>query len=112
MEEAPGTLESLIENVKAYIITTLKLTELKVVKSVTSAISALAALLTSVVLISILVIMISIGAGLWLGEILGKIYYGFFAVAGFYVIVIVLVRVFLQNWIKSLVGRSILKHLV
>lgn len=112
MEGNQGNLESLIEKFKAYFITSLELTKLKLIRTVTTELSGLAFKLFLIVLISILTLILSISAGLWLGELLGKAYYGFFAVSGFYIALIAVVRLFLQNPIKRIINRSILKRLL
>ena len=112
MEATPGTLESLIGKAKAYFVTTLELTKLKLTQTFTAAMSALAFKVILIGLISVLLIIFSIGAGLWLGELLGKSYYGFFAVSGLYLVLIIVVHLFLQKWIKKIISNSILKNLL
>jgi len=112
MDTTPGIIESIIEKVKAYLVTSLELTKLKLIQSVTTLLSGLVVKLLLFVLITILAIIFSIAAGLWIGEILGKTYYDFFAVSGFYLVLILMVNLFLLKWIKRNISRSILKHLL
>lgn len=112
MKATPGIIESLIDKVKAYFITTLELQKLKLIRLVTTELSGLAFKFILFVLSLILTIILSIGAGLWLGKLLGETYYGFFAISGFYVALIVVILLFLQKPIKRIISRSILKHLL
>jgi hypothetical protein len=56
---------------------------------------------------------LNLGVALWLGEILGKQFYGFFVVAGFYIVLGLILHFFLHDWVKKIVGdyfvRNILK---
>jgi len=54
----------------------------------------------------------NIGASLWIGELLGKSYYGFFCVAGFYIVVIGFIYFFMRDWIKKSIGNSIVSEIL
>jgi prolipoprotein diacylglyceryltransferase len=53
-----------------------------------------------------------LGIALWLGEILGKLWYGFFIVAGFYAATGLVVYFFMREWIKNMVSNFIIKHVL
>ncbi|MBX9733019.1 MAG: hypothetical protein K2X37_03075, partial [Chitinophagaceae bacterium] len=55
---------------------------------------------------------LNLGLALWIGKILGEIYYGFFAVAGFYCIAAILYYFFMLKWIKKCVGNTVIKHVL
>jgi len=48
------------------------------------------------------------GFAMWIGDLLGKSYYGFFCVAGFYFIVGCVLLFVMKNAIKTKVGNSII----
>ena len=102
METTPGIVESLIGKAEAFYITALELTKLKLTQPVAVAISVVAFKLLLIVLISILFKIFSTGAGLWLGVVTGKSNYGFFAVAALYLVLITVLHLFFQKWIKRL----------
>lgn len=112
MDATQSKLESLIEKAEAYFITSLKLTKLKLTQTVTAAMSVVAFKLILIVMISLLFNVFSIGAGLWLGDVLGKAYFGFFAVSLLYLVLIIVVNIFFQKWIKRVITQSILKDLI
>jgi hypothetical protein len=56
------------------------------------------------------VVFINLGIGLWLGEILGKIYFGFFALAAFYLITGLIIKIFMYKWIKKVVRDNFIKQ--
>jgi hypothetical protein len=60
----------------------------------------------------IFIIFVSIAISLWLGDLLGKVYYGFFCVAVFYGIITSVIYFFMHNWIKKITGNAIVKHMI
>jgi hypothetical protein len=71
---------------------------------VTSLISALSVIVT----ISLFVLVLSLGVALWLGDLLGKPYYGFFIVAAFYLLAALVMHFFLSKWIRTLISGLII----
>jgi len=49
---------------------------------------------------------------LWLGELLGKSYYGFFIVAGFYALLALIFSIFRKQLIKNPVNNSIIEQVL
>ncbi|HLP19907.1 MAG TPA: hypothetical protein VK174_06380, partial [Chitinophagales bacterium] len=64
--------------------------------------------LSVIVMLSLFALVFNIGVALWLGEVLGKSYYGFFIVAGFYLLTGVVLHFFLRSWIKKPVSDLII----
>jgi hypothetical protein len=54
----------------------------------------------------------NLGLALWLGEILGEIFYGFFIVAGFYVITGIVIHFFMHKWFKRIVADYFIKRVL
>jgi hypothetical protein len=54
----------------------------------------------------------NVGIALWLGELLGKVFYGFFAVAAFYILIGIIIHFFLNKWIKRLIGDYFIKRIL
>jgi hypothetical protein len=53
---------------------------------------------------------LNFGLAFWLGEILGKIYYGFIVIAGFYCIIGIVIHVFMHKWLKKNINNYIIKQ--
>jgi len=51
---------------------------------------------------------LNIGIALWIGEMLGKSYYGFLILSGFYAILAIIVQIFSNRWIKKPIRNSII----
>jgi len=70
--------------------------------------STLAVRLSITTVIVMFSLLINIGLALWIGEALGKSYYGFFVIALFYLFVAMLFYVFRKQWIKKPVSNFII----
>lgn len=110
METPANSFESLIERVEAYIKTTYELSKLKLLQATTVIVAAVLVRISVIIMISLFALVMTIGVALWLGEILGKVYYGFFIVAGFYLLAGIVSYFFLEKWIKKPVSELIIKQ--
>ena len=61
------------------------------------------------ILLLLFVLMVSIGTALWLGEKLGKPYYGFFIVSLFYVLLALILYAFKKPMVKTPIVNYIIK---
>jgi hypothetical protein len=100
MESPSGIIETLIETTEAYGKTSYQLAKLHVQEIITSILSKLFIRLSLVCIFLFFIVIFNIGMALWLGELTGKTYYGFFIVAGFYLFLGLAVHYFLKDWIK------------
>jgi lipoprotein signal peptidase len=101
METPASIIESLFERVEAYSMTTLELSKLKVLETTTVIVSSLVSHVSVIFSVVLFVLVLNIGIAFWLGELLGKTYYGFFIVAAFYLLVSIILYLFLYKWIKK-----------
>ncbi|MEQ9167935.1 MAG: hypothetical protein RLO12_16870, partial [Fulvivirga sp.] len=56
-------------------------------------------------------LILSIAVSFWLGDLLGKVYYGFLIVTSFYAIIVVILFLS-QSWIKAHVNNSIINRML
>lgn len=112
MQNTANSIESLFERVEAYGKTTIELSKLKALEATTRVVAALTARLTVVLFISLFLLVMNLGIALWLGDILGKIYYGFFIVGGFYLVTGIILHFCLHKWIKGPLTRLIIKQVL
>lgn len=110
MESTKNNFEELLESIESYLKTTYELSKLKLLEATAHVISALVSRLIVILMFSLFILVLNIGIALWLGEILGKIYYGFFVVAGFYFVAGVLFNAFRNSWIKRPLSDTIIKQ--
>lgn len=109
MENPESFIETLFERIQAYIKTTIELTKLKLLEKVTSTASSVVSRVSVVLVFALFFFVLTIGIALYLGELLGKSYYGFFIVSGFYLVLGILFHLFLHKWIKKPISDLIIK---
>jgi fatty acid desaturase len=112
MEGTIGMIESLFEKAVDYGKTSFLLVKLRTLKKTSDVVSSL--LVNTVVLIFALSFMLflSLGIAIWVSQILGNTFYGFFVVAAFYGLTGVLIHLFLHNRIKKLVSDRFIKQVL
>lgn len=112
METPKSLIELLYEKIEEYGITTYELTKLKLLKTAALVVPSLLSRLIVVFVISTFILFLSIGIALMLGEWLGKLYYGFFIIAVFYLVVGIVMHFYLHKWIKKPVADLIIKQVL
>ena len=111
-DENAKLIESLLERVTDYGKTTYELVKLKALDKTTDGVSSFIPHSIVLVLIAIFMLFANLGLALWLGEILGKPFYGFLVVATFYGIVGMIIHLFMHKWLKKLVSNYIIKNVL
>jgi fatty acid desaturase len=112
MEDNSKLLESLLEKASEYAKTSFELVKLKALDKTTDVVSSLVPHSIVVLLIATFLLFLNLGLALWLGDILGKVFWGFFVVAAFYILAGLIIHFFMHNPIKKLVGNSFIKHIL
>jgi hypothetical protein len=112
METPIDLVETLFERAEDYSKTTVELFKLKAINKSSDVISSLVSRFAILLVITLFVLIISVGIALYLGEVLGKSYYGFFIIGTFYALIAILLHVFRYQWIKYPVSNSIIKQLL
>jgi hypothetical protein len=108
MENHTALIETLFEKTGRYTKTNAELFKLKAIDKFADIVSTLTARLAVVVLMTLFFLILNIGIGLWLGELTGKVYYGFFIVSGFYAIVGFVLYIFRNKWVRDPLRNSII----
>ncbi|MDF2438431.1 MAG: hypothetical protein K0Q95_2807 [Bacteroidota bacterium] len=112
MQDQKNQIEILAENAEMYAKTSIDLLKLQAVEKTALVGSAAVSRGVVILMISMFIIIVNIAVGLWLGDILGKLYYGFFCVAGFYGLFAFVIYFFFHNRIKERVSNSIISQLL
>jgi len=84
MEDNTKLIESLLERTAEYGKASFELVKLKALDKTSDAVSSLIPHSVVVVLVAVFMLFLNLGLAFWLGEILGRTFYGFFVVAAFY----------------------------
>jgi len=109
-ETAPA-FEELLENTKTYLETNVDLLKLKFVDKTSVVTSSLISIITIAALLLITLMLTGIGVAIWLGKILGEYYYGFYIVAGFLLILIIIVYIFREKLLKKPIANSLIENM-
>lgn len=112
MEEKGNLLDSLLGGAIEYAKTSYELIKLNAIDKIRLVVSSVVSRIIALFIISMSLLMGSIGLAFWLGDILGKSWYGFFIVAGFYALIGVVLSFLLHKWIKKLVSNCFIKKVL
>lgn len=112
MEDQPNAIGSLFETAGDYLETRVDLLKLKTVDKSSDVISSVVSNIVIMLIISFGVFILNIGISIWLGTVLGEIWYGFFIVGGFYVLLAVILFIFRNKWLKGPVNDLIVKKML
>jgi len=112
MENQPHSIGSLFQHAGDYLETRLDLLKLKAISKSSDAASSVVSGLTVLLIGSFAIILLNIGLALWIGELLGRAYLGFFVVAGFYALVALILHIFRNSWVKRPVSSMIIKKML
>ena len=112
MEDNAKLIESLLEKVTDYGKTTFELVKLKALDKTSDVVSSLLPHGVVIILTVIFLIFLNFGIAVWLGEILGKIYFGFFVVAAFYGLIGFILHFFMRKRIKKIVHDNFIKQIL
>lgn len=110
MSNQDSLIESLYERVEVYAKTTYELSKLKLLKTTIVVVPSLVSRLVVILMITLFTLVFNIGIAFYLGELLGKVYYGFFIVAAFYLVAGIVLHFFLHHWIKKPISNLIIKQ--
>jgi len=109
MENKSSNLESLIEKAGDYAETRMDLFKMQFVSKSSAVMSTFATKFVIILIAFLFLTILNIGVSLWLGELTGKSYYGFFIVGGFYVLTGLIIYACRYKWIKEPIANSIIK---
>ena len=105
-------IEPLIDKAASYGKTNLELLKLRAVQRASIMAPAVINRTILLVLLSFFLLVLTIGVAIWLGDLLGKMYYGFFIVAGFYGLLALLFHLFFRKQLKESIGNWIISELL
>jgi Putative Actinobacterial Holin-X, holin superfamily III len=112
MESTAQQLKDIISQTGEMVETKAKLWKLKAIDKGSEVISSVISVVAIVLLISLTLIMLSIGLALIIGQWLGEIYYGFLIMAGVYGLAGLFIFVFRKKFIKGPVSNLIINGIL
>lgn len=112
MENKPTDIEELFYKLRDYGETRFTLLKLKAINKVSAIASSAIALIVILFLFFMVLICITIGASLWIGEAIDSLFGGFFIVAGVYIVIGLILFLSKTKLIKTPIANSLIKKLV
>jgi ABC-type dipeptide/oligopeptide/nickel transport system permease component len=110
MEGKATLIEPLLERVQEYSKTSFELLKLKSLDKTADVASTLISRSLLTIVLSLFALTLNIALSLWLGDVLGKNYYGFLVVASFYGLAAIILF-FIHPVIKAHVSNSIITQI-
>lgn len=112
MEEVGKQFEELIGKAVEYGKTTIDLAKLKAVDKISDLSASIISKMFVTASLFFFLLFASLGLALWLGDLLGKVYLGFLAVAALYGILGILFHLLLNKWIRKIICNYIIKRIL
>ena len=112
MEDNAKLIESLLEKAAEYGKASYELVKLKTLDKTSDAVSSFIPYSVVLIVIAVFMLFLNLGLSFWLGEILGKTCFGFFAVAAFYGIIGIVLHFFMHKWLKKVICNYIIKNVL
>ncbi len=112
MENPVSSVEALFEKTTDYVETRIELVKLQAVSKITDVVSSLVSRLIIMIPIVLMVVVLNTGIAIWIGEMLGKMYYGFFCVAGFYLLLVIILAATRRSWLKKPVSNKLVRKML
>ncbi|MBK6834306.1 MAG: phage holin family protein [Bacteroidetes bacterium] len=110
MDASENLIEPLFDRVKEYGKTSVELIKLKAVDRSSDFLSKFIFQLVISIFLLLGILSLNIAAALWIGDLLGKTYFGFLSVTGFYVLLAIILLLFRKK-IKMNISNSIITSL-
>jgi len=109
MESNAKLIEALLEKVTDYGVTSFELVKLKALDKTSDAVSSFIPNLFVFIVLAVFILFINLGLAFMLGDILGKTYFGFLVVGGFYGIIGLVLHFFMHQWLKKVIWNYIIR---
>lgn len=106
------SIKTLIDKSKDYLETKIELARLKTIDKSADVLSAVVVIVSMIFIGSLVIILVSIGISLFLGRILGAYHYGFFIMGGFYAIVLLVIYLQREKWIKTPISNELINKML
>jgi len=109
MEANAKLIELMLDRITEYSKSSCELVKLKTLDKTSDVVSTLVPKSVVLAIITSIMLFFNFGLAFWLGEILGRTYYGFFAIAAFYCITGAFYFFFMHKWLKRTVCNYMIK---
>jgi hypothetical protein len=105
------TAETLMRESRDYLETKIEWAKLTAIEKSSGAISNLIYLIVKILFILLFIIFFSIAAAILIGNVLGDYHFGFFILGGFYLVLLLIIYIQREKWIKIPLVNHIIQKL-
>ncbi|WP_317898087.1 hypothetical protein [Aurantibacillus circumpalustris] len=112
MQEDANLIEPLYERIEEYGKTSYVLFKLKALEKATGIVSTYVSKTIIISVFAMAALLVTIAFSMWLGELLGKLYFGFICLAGIYSLLGFVLYFFMNKYIKKRVMNSIVAQML
>ncbi len=106
------SIRTLIDKSKDYLDTKFELTKLKTIDKSADVLSTAIVMVCMIFIGSLFVIFISTALALLIGRMLGAYYYGFFVMGGIYAILLLIIYIQRDKWIKTPIANGLINKML
>jgi hypothetical protein len=106
------SIKTLIDKSKDYLETQIELTKLKAVDKSADVLSTVVVTVSMLFVSFLLILFISLAVALLLGKMLGAYHYGFFIMGGFYAIILLVIYLKREKWIKTPIANELISKML
>jgi hypothetical protein len=106
------SIRDLIDKSKDYLETKIELTKLKTIDRSADVLSSVIVMVAMVFIGSLFIIFLSIALALILGKWLGEWYYGFLITGGLYFLLLLLIYLQREKWIKKPIASGLINKML
>jgi hypothetical protein len=109
MKEDPGLTDTLFKRVTEYNITYIELIKLRTINKIIKVISAIFPDFIVSAFFVVFLLFVNLGLAFWLGDALGKVYFGFLLVSAFYFFLGLFSHFFFRGWFKKAIANYFIR---
>jgi hypothetical protein len=106
------SIKTLIDKSKDYLETKIELTRLKTIDKSADVLSTVVVTVSMLCISFLLILFVSIAVALLLGKMLGAYHYGFFIMGGLYAIILLVIYVKREKWIKTPIANELISKML
>ncbi|MCC7028937.1 MAG: phage holin family protein [Chitinophagaceae bacterium] len=112
MENIKEEFENLLKQSQEYADTRIELFKLQSVDKLSDVVSSVLSRMVVILIAGLFIVLVSIALSLLIGDLLGKSYYGFFIIAGFYALIGLICSVYRHQLFKGPIAASMIKKML
>jgi hypothetical protein len=110
MKEDPTLIDTLFKRVTEFSVTYIELLKLKTINRASEVLSAIFPDLIVSTLMLVFLLFANLGLAFWLGDVFGRVYFGFLTVAGFYLLLGFIFHFFMRGWFRKVAANYFIKQ--